>query len=49
MKIEENFITKQEFRKKELNKTKKEYKTPTLSHLGDMKEITRYDVSVIVN
>ena len=27
---------------------KKEYKTPALSHLGEMKEITRYDVSVIV-
>lgn len=31
------------------NKLKKEYKTPIITHLGEMKQITRYEVSVIVN
>ena len=31
-----------------INVTKKKYSTPVLIHLGEMKEITRYDVSVIV-
>ena len=30
------------------NVTKKKYTSPDLIHLGKMKEITRYDVSVIV-
>lgn len=31
-----------------LNVIKKKYTTPILIHLGEMKEITRYDVSIIV-
>lgn len=32
-----------------LEVTKKKYIAPVLIHLGEMKEITRYDVSIIVN